>query len=100
MNPGWIALSTIALTPAPASAQGVPDTRIPPNAIDRATAETDQRRAEATRAADADRVAAQNAARAASSTQSAPITQSTLTDGVSGLGTRTDTPAPPASAPR
>jgi len=76
------------------------DTRIPPNAIDRATASTDARRADQARAADADRVAAENRAHTARATQSAPITQSTLTDGVSGLGTRTDTRAEPVSGPR
>lgn len=74
------------------------DTRIPPNAIDRATAASDPRRAEAARAADADRASAERAARDAAA-RTAPVAGSTMTDGVSGLGARPDIPPPPSTAP-
>ena len=78
----------------------VSQTRIPPNAIDRATAVSDRRDADRAQASSLDRIEAERAARAASERQG-PVAGSTLTDGVAGLGTRPDVSAPgPASPPR
>lgn len=86
------------LIPATGHAQSVLDTRIPPNAIDRATAATDPARADASRAAADDKARADRAARAAAD-RSAPVAASTMTDGASGLGTRSDVAAPTTTTP-
>ncbi|UVO50069.1 hypothetical protein M0208_05870 [Sphingomonas sp. SUN019] len=77
-----LVLSAIVLTSAvPAMAQVG---RIPPNAIDRATAVDDARRAAIADAATADRERATRDARD-SAARVGPVQQSTMTDRVSGL---------------
>jgi hypothetical protein len=85
------------LASLPATAQV---SRIPPNAIDRATAVDDARRASVADAAAADRDRAMLDARN-SATRIGPVPQSTMTDRVTGAnGSVTSAPAtvtPPAS---
>ena len=71
---------------------------LPPNPIDRATSATDQRNADARRAADADRQAAASAGRTASS-KTGPIPNSTMTDSVGGFTTPQETGSPATPAP-
>jgi hypothetical protein len=92
----------LAMLPAMASAQtSTPPRSIltPPNPIDRATADSDRRAADARRAAEADRAAASSAARTAP-VDTGPVAGSTFTDGTSGFGTRPDTAVPSALPPR
>lgn len=71
---------------------------VPPNAIDRATASTDARAAEARRAADVDRLNATIAAQDAPN-NSGPIPQSTMTDTPDGFTTSQEIGAPVTPAP-
>ena len=85
--------------PAVASAQTAGrSVLVPPNAIDRATASTDQRNADARRAADADRLTASVAERDAEGS-TGPIPQSTMTDSVNGFSTSQEIGAPVTSDP-
>lgn len=90
-------LLALAAMPAVAAAQSTPARSIltPSNPIDRATAATDQRAADARRAADSDRASASQEARTAPPRSSA-VPNSTFTDGASGFGT---SPADSASTP-
>lgn len=86
---GMVGLPTTAL--ARTSGRSV---LVPPNAIDRATASTDQRNADARRAADADRLNASVAAQRGADTNTGPIPQSTMTDSVDGFSTAQEIGAP------
>lgn len=77
-----------------ASAQTTRSVLLPPNPIDRATAASDARNADARRAAEADRLSASVAAREAAS-QSGEVAGSTMTDGVAGTGTNPIDAPPP-----
>jgi hypothetical protein len=94
-----LAAGALAL-PLPALAQTAGrSVLLPPNPIDRATASSDQRNADARRAADADRLNADVAGRQAES-RVGPLPQSTMTDTVSGFGTPQETGAPVGTPPR
>lgn len=95
-----ILTGALALTAVPAAAQTTRSVLLPPNPIDRATAASDARNADARRAADAERRDAEIAARSAAG-QSGDVIGSTMTDGVSGMGSRpTDAPAQTITPPR
>ncbi len=93
LNP-CVATAQVSSTPS----GSVLDTGIPPNAIDRATAVTDQRRSDLAQSSAVDRLEAERNARAASSRRG-PVSGSTLSDGVAGLGTRPDLSPPAGAAP-
>lgn len=71
---------------------------MPPNLIDRATSASDQRNADARRAAGADRQAA-NAAERTAASKTGPIPNSTMTDSIGGFSTSQETGSPVTSAP-
>lgn len=73
---------------------------LPPNPIDRATSASDQRNADARRAAEADRRAADAAGRTAAS-KTGPIPNSTMTDTAGGFTATQETGSPvtPDTAP-
>lgn len=93
---------SFALLPGAALSQSAGrSTLLPPNAIDRATAGSDARNADARRAAEADRLSASSARRDASPA-TGPIPQSTMTDSAGGFGTSQEigAPVPSATPPR
>lgn len=95
----FLVATAVEAQTSPTPTSGVLATGIPPNAIDRATAITDQRRANAAQSSAVDRLDAERAARAANA-RNGPVAGSTFSDGVAGLGTRPDVTSPPtATAP-
>ena len=92
-------LATAFLLPTAALAQSSGrSVLVPPNAIDRATASTDQRQADARRAADADRIGAGIAERN-SAPNTGQVPQSTMTDTAGGFSTAQEIGAPVTPAP-
>ncbi len=91
---GLLFATTAEAQTSPTPTTGVLATGIPPNAIDRATAVTDQRRSSAAQSSAIDRIDAERDARAARERRG-PVAGSTFTDGVAGLGTRPDVASPP-----
>lgn len=99
MRTAQFLLATVFLLPTAALAQSSGrSVLLPPNAIDRATASTDQRQADARRAADADRINAGIAERNSAPT-TGQVPQSTMTDSAGGFSTSQEIGAPVTPAP-
>lgn len=99
MRTAKLFIATAVLLPTAALAQSSGrSVLLPPNAIDRATASTDQRQADARRAADADRINAEISERN-SAPNTGQVPQSTMTDSAGGFSTSQEIGAPVTPAP-